>query len=151
MSKVTIMIGIPASGKSTIAKTLPGIYVCPDEVRKELYGDISIQGNPKEVFAIVEDRIRSAIANGSDVVYDATNTTKYRVKTIEEFRTYGATEINGVFVLTPLSVCKTRNGNRKDRSEPVPEEVLEKMWASLKENPPTEEDGFDKLTVITNC
>ena len=76
MSKITMMIGIPASGKSTIAKSIPGVYVCPDEIRRELYGDISIQGSPVEVFGVAEERIRSAIVNGKDVVYDANNTTK---------------------------------------------------------------------------
>ena len=148
MSKITMMIGIPASGKSTIAKSIPGVYVCPDEIRKELYGDISIQGNPVEVFGVAEERIRSAIANGNDVVYDATNTTKYRPDTITEFRNYGATEVNGVFVNTPFEVCVARNAKRSDRSEPVPDAVMKWMWKSLTENPPTEADGFDNLVVI---
>ena len=148
MSKVTMMIGIPASGKSTIAKTISGVYVCPDEIRRELYGNISIQGNPIEVFGVAEERIRSAIANGKDVVYDATNTTKYRSDTITEFRNYGATEVNGVFVNTPFEVCVTRNSKRHDRSEPVPDAVMERMWKSLTENPPTKADGFDNFVII---
>jgi len=148
MARVTMMIGIPGSGKSTYAKkNLPGVYVSPDAIRKELYGDTSIQGNPAEVFGLVETRIRKAIRNGSDVVYDATNTTKFRSATVAEFREYGATEVNGVFMNTPYDVCMERNLNRDDRNEPVPVEVMERMYNALMENPP-KVDEFDHFEEV---
>ena len=142
MSKLTMMIGIPGSGKSTYAKELPGVYVSPDAIREELYGDISVQGNSAEVFGLVESRIREALKTGCDVVYDATNTTKYRKATVAEFREYGATEVNGIFMNTPFDVCMKRNLNRQDRSEPVPEEVMKRMYNALLDNPP-KADEFD--------
>lgn len=145
---VSMMIGIPGSGKSTFAKTLSGVYICPDEVRKELYGDISVQGNSKEVFDIVEKRIKEAIQNGNDVIYDATNTTPYRKETITEFRSYGADKVHGYFINTPFEVCCERNKNRKDRSEPVPENVMNRMHEGIINNPPSKEDGFDVFVVV---
>lgn len=145
---VSMMIGIPGSGKSTFAKTLSGVYICPDEVRKELYGDISVQGNSKEVFSIVEKRIKDALQNGDDVIYDATNTTPYRKETIKEFHSYGATRVNGYFVDTPFEVCCERNRKRKDRSEPVPKDVMERMNKGIINNPPCKEDGFDSFVVV---
>lgn len=142
MSKVTMMIGIPGSGKSTYAMKLPGVYVSPDAIRKELYGDISVQGNPKEVFSLVESRIREAINNGNDVVYDATNTTEFRKETVAEFREYGADQVDGIFINTPYDICMERNLKRKDRSEPVPAEVMDRMYTALKENLP-KADEFD--------
>ena len=148
MTTVTMMIGIPGSGKTTYAKDfLKGEYISPDAIRKELYGDISIQGNPKEVFGLVESRIREALAEGKNVVYDATNTNVYRKATVEEFRSYGATEVNGIFMNTPFEVCMGRNLNRNDRSEPVPAEVMERMYSALQENMP-EAAEFDHFKEV---
>ena len=148
MANVTMMIGIPGSGKTTYARNfLNGEYISPDSIREELYGDISIQGNASEVFGLVESRIREALTNGNDVVYDATNTTKYREATVAEFREYGATEVNGIFMNTPFDVCMKRNLNRNDRLEPVPEEVMKRMYNALLENPPkaNEFDHFKEV------
>lgn len=148
MRTVNMLIGIPGSGKSTFAKTLSGVYVSPDEIRKELYGDISIQGNASKVFSLVEERIKDALKNGNDVVYDATNTTPYRKNTIAEFRAFGAENVNGYFVNTPFEICCERNRKRADRAEPVPDSVMEKMHDGIVKNPPCMNDGFDTLTVI---
>ena len=148
MPRVNMLIGLPGSGKSTFAKKLDGVYVCPDEVRRELYGDISVQGNPVEVFSVVEERIKKALSKGKDVVYDATNTTEYRKDTIAEFRQWGATEVDGYYTVTAFTVCMERNRNRTDRSEPVPVDVMERMKSNLKANPPRKEEGFDHLYAI---
>ena len=145
---VKMIIGIPGSGKSTFAKNLSGVYVSPDEIRKELYGDISIQGNASEVFSLVEKRIKDALKNGNDVVYDATNTTPYRKSTIKEFRSYGAKKVYGYFINTPFEVCCERNKNRNDRLEPVPDSVMQKMYDGIKKNPPCKNDGFDEFVII---
>lgn len=147
MATVTMMIGIPGSGKSTYARELPGVYVSPDAIRKELYGDISVQGNPKEVFGLVESHIRAAINNGNDVVYDATNTTKFRSATVAEFREYGATKVNGIFMNTPYDICMERNLKRNDRGEPVPAEVMERIYNALIENLP-KADEFDNFKEV---
>lgn len=148
MSTIYMLIGIPGSGKSTFAKYLNGEIVSPDEVRKELYGDISIQGNPVEVFSMVEDKIRFFLSIGDDVVYDATNTTKYRKETVKEFREYGFDKVVGIFVDTPFAICIKRNVIRKDRCEPVPDGVMRQMRDNLELNPPSKADGFDEFYVI---
>ena len=148
MSIVTMMIGIPGSGKTTYARNfLKGEYISPDVIRKELYGDISIQGNASEVFGLVEKRIRTALAEGKNVVYDATNTNAFRKATVAEFREYGASEVNGIFMNTPFKVCMERNLNRNDRSEPVPTDVMERMYNALKENLPkaNEFDHYEEV------
>lgn len=147
MAKVTMMIGIPGSGKSTYAMKLPGVYVSPDAIRKELYGDISVQGNSADVFGLVEKRIREAISKGNNVVYDATNTTKFRKETVAEFREYGADQVDGIFINTPYDICMERNLKRKDRSEPVPENVMERMYNALMENLP-KADEFDHFEEV---
>ena len=53
--KLIILCGIPGSGKTTYAKkyienNANTIHLSSDAIRKELYGDESVQGNPGEVF-----------------------------------------------------------------------------------------------------
>ncbi len=146
--KIIMLIGIPGAGKTTFAKNLEGTYISPDAIRKERYGDISVQGNPVEVFSVVEERIIEAFNRGEDVIYDATNTTEYRRETIAEFRRYGFTKVIGIFVDTPLKVCLERNTERTDRKEPVPVEVISRMWNNLQKNRPIKEEGFDEFYVV---
>ncbi|MCR5120210.1 MAG: ATP-binding protein [Lachnospiraceae bacterium] len=49
--RVIMLIGMSGSGKSTLANKISretGVAViCPDEIRKELYGDISVSARVK--------------------------------------------------------------------------------------------------------
>ena len=75
MNKLYMMIGLPASGKSTIAKELSksedAIIMSSDEIRKE-FGDINDQSQNEKVFEEVEKRIKEGLLK-SNVIYDATN------------------------------------------------------------------------------
>lgn len=59
-----MMIGLPASGKSTIAKEFSksedAIIVSSDEIRKEL-GDVNDQSQNTKVFEEVEKRLKQNI------------------------------------------------------------------------------------------
>lgn len=73
--KENIMIGIPGSGKSTFIKHnfLDSEVICPDEIRKELTGDISDQSKNVEVWNEVFNRIKEFSKLDKDIVIDATN------------------------------------------------------------------------------
>lgn len=64
MNKLYMMIGLPASGKSTIAKELSksedAVIVSSDEIRREL-GDINDQSQNTKVFEEVEKRLKQNI------------------------------------------------------------------------------------------
>lgn len=95
-----ILCGPAGSGKSTYAEGLNAVVVSSDDVRKEVYGDASNQTNPKLIFSIVNDRVRKALAEGKDVVYDATSlTVKIRKNIINQF--------NARFVAVWFDVPKT--------------------------------------------
>ena len=76
MNKLYMMVGLPASGKSTIAKEIAkskkAIIVSSDELRKELLGDINEQSQNAKIFEEVEKRIKEGLKQGN-VVYDACN------------------------------------------------------------------------------
>ncbi|MEQ8755665.1 MAG: ATP-binding protein [Coleofasciculus sp. G1-WW12-02] len=72
-----VLIGCPASGKSTLAGELAklGNYkiVSTDEIRQTLYGDATIQGEWLEIEQYLLQQIQRAIASGQPIIYDATN------------------------------------------------------------------------------
>ena len=64
MIKLYMMIGLPASGKSTIAKEIAksedAIIVSSDEIRRE-FGDVNDQSQNEKVFEEVEKRLKQNI------------------------------------------------------------------------------------------
>ena len=81
MTKLILLVGVPGSGKTTYAKRLvretPNTtHVSSDAIRKELYGDESVQQNPRIVFEVMHKRTIEFLKAGANVVFDATNLTK---------------------------------------------------------------------------
>ena len=64
MIRFYMMIGLPASGKSTIAKEIAesedAVIVSSDEIRKE-FGDVNDQSQNARVFEEVEKRLKQNI------------------------------------------------------------------------------------------
>lgn len=64
MNKLYMMIGLPASGKSTIAKEISesegAVIVSSDEIRKE-FGDVNDQSQNVKVFKEAERRLKQNI------------------------------------------------------------------------------------------
>jgi len=53
-----MLCGIPGSGKSTVAKDLPGFLVSTDSVRKFLWDGESVVKHDKLVFEVAESIIK---------------------------------------------------------------------------------------------
>ena len=151
MSKNVLIVlgGLPASGKSTYAEMLveSGQFcrVCPDLIRKELYGNESIQGNGRKVFKIAFDAIQRLGKQNFNVVFDATNiNADRRKKLVKSMRGYFDIIIFKWFDVA-TAVCLERN---RQRERQVPEEVI---WRMAKiATVPTTEEGFDYVEVIIN-
>ena len=151
MSKnvLIVMCGLPASGKSTYSEWLASnthfYRVCPDLIRKELYGDENIQGDGKKVFSIARYQMKELGSIGANVVFDATNIDrKRRVELVKKMRPYYDIIICKWFS-TPLLTCKLRNAKRKRQ---VPEEVIERMYENFRQ--PEKDEGFDIVEEIKN-
>lgn len=140
MNKLYTMIGIPGSGKSTIANQIPNaVVISSDAIRKELYGAEEIQGNGKQVFDLVYKRISEELAKGNDVVFDATNLTPKARKAVFRF----PAEHIAVFVNTSLDDCLKRNAARERK---VPKEIIFKMNDRLIY--PRRAEGFKTIIII---
>jgi predicted kinase len=151
MSKNVLIVlgGLPASGKSTYAEMLveSGIFqrVCPDLIRKELYGDENIQGDGARVFKIAYHDIREYGCLSENVVFDATNINANRRKQlVKEMRGYFDIIIFKWFS-TPLNICKERNFKRERQ---VPYEVLKRMAENFQK--PMRDEGWDYIEEIKN-
>ena len=151
MSKnvLIVMCGLPASGKSTYSQWLAesGVFrrVCPDLIRKEMYGDENIQGDGKRVFETAHHDIKEYACLGENVVFDATNTNaKRRKEFVEEMRPYFDVIICKWFS-TPFATCVTRN---EERARKVPKEVMTRMWENFVY--PTMREGWDIIEEVKN-
>ena len=148
-SVLIVMCGLPASGKSTYAEWLEdsGLFrrVCPDLIRKRLYGDESIQGDGKRVFETAYHDIKEYACLGENVVFDATNINANRRKEfVKEMRPYFDTIICKWFS-TPYTLCLTRN---EERERKVPEDVITRMWENFQR--PTMREGWDIIEEVKN-
>lgn len=132
MNKLILLVGIPASGKSTLAARLIGKgYVClsADDIRHELWGEVTEQGDKERVFEIFFARMERAMSEGRDIVIDNTNINPMHRKQILERATRLSYQDVQLWILdVPLDVCLERN---RARERQVPEEILTKMHGTL--------------------
>lgn len=146
MSKLIVMCGIPASGKSTLAEKLAekenAIIVSADAMREELHGDISNQDNHADIFEKVHERIKGLLSEGKNVVMDSTNINrKRRIHLINnEFK---ADEYVVYYMNTPIENCLRNDWNR-DRKVGV--EAINKMYKNL--HIPTKLEGWDEVIFV---
>lgn len=144
--QLTLLIGIPASGKSFYARTRRQPIISLDIIRAQLYGDARILGKASEVDHVARERLERLAGDRRDVILDATHVSPLRrQRMIRLARRLGYDRVIGVWLKTPIAECVRRNARRK---RPVPTFVLYVMQAHLDRNPPSVEEGFDQLKVI---
>lgn len=148
--ELVLMVGIPGSGKSTFTKThnITGYKVISrDEIRFNLVKpDEEYFSKETEVFSTFVSKTKEALANGENVIADATfineaSRTKF-------LRALGGslekTKIIAVKMDTPLEVCLERNEKRTGRAK-VPREAIRRM--ELQSTTPDLEEGFDEIYI----
>lgn len=146
MTKLFLMIGLPASGKSTLAeqisKSEDAEIVSSDNIRKELYGDENIQGDNNKVFRILQERIINGLKNNKNMIYDATNISyKTRIAFLQRLNKLEVEKI-AIMVATPYEDCLIRNSQRERK---VPEEVIKRMYNNFYV--PQYFEGFDDIQI----
>lgn len=145
MTKFIMLVGLPASGKSTYAEKLKekGYHIhSSDKIREELTGDVNSQDKNIDVFAELHKRVKNDLQNGISCVYDATNMSrKRRVSFLNDIKNIECEKICILF-LTPIEECKRRN---QERERKVPEGVFDKMLKSFWV--PMEYEGWDRVDV----
>lgn len=152
MNRPTLILlcGIPGSGKTHYAKQLlkdsyykgKAIHLSSDGIRKELYGDEAIQGDPSEVFSIMQKRAVDALNNGLDVIYDSTAMTrKDRAGIIAACPKFAKIQCD--IIWAPIEVCIKRDAARE---RTVGNAVIDKMLKRFQA--PYYDEGIDEIEVI---
>lgn len=143
---MTMMVGLPASGKSTyaqeIAKKNNAIVLSSDAIRWELFGDETDQDHNQKVFQELHKRTKEWLYAGRDVIYDATNiSSKRRRAFLNELKKIDCVK-NCVIIATPYEQCLENN---RSRARQVPEWAIERMYR--KWQTPHWFEGWDNITI----
>lgn len=150
---LTLLMGLPGSGKSTWAIALteqaPGWQVVStDHIRMQCYGNEAVQGDWMMIWQQVQRQLRQGVSqiqdgHGQGIIYDATNVRRrHRRQFLQQAQRWGFTAIIGVWFDVPLAVCLSRN---QQRSRHVPESVIIRMHRQLTGAPPSLTEPMDYL------
>lgn len=141
-----MLVGPSGSGKSTYAKFLQITYgvdaeiFSSDDIRKELYGDASIQKDNNKVFQILHKRIKEALEGYKNVIYDACNLNARRRKTfLQEINKYNCKKIC-VVIASDYDSC-IKNQEKRDRK--VSADVIRQQIKSFQL--PDKTEGWDDI------
>jgi predicted kinase len=143
------MVGIPGSGKSTVARQRfpQALRISLDDLR------LMLSGKPfhlpiEPAVAVAGDALRDSVAEyaaarGWDALFDATNVSRSRrAPLVACARRFGLSPV-AVYVKCDLAVAGQRN---RQRPIPVPDAVVTNFYRILE--PPTVEEGFDEVVLI---
>lgn len=149
MAEFTMLIGLPGSGKSKMAEALKArgnlsgrdvVVISSDEIRRELYGDATIQDNPEMIFREMHRRTKEALLLGKDVVYDATNIArKHRMHTV---RALPICKKTAIVVWARFGDCVNRD---LERGRTVGEYVIKRMVRHFQI--PYYDEGWDAIKI----
>ena len=147
-----LMIGPPASGKSTVATLLAPMLgaelIATDDIRAQLYGDSAVQGLWPEVEQELHRRIRAAMAAGRPVLVDATHVHRpWRLALTQGMALPLPLQWVGWWLRTPREVCLAWN---QQRSRAVLAAVIA-AFADALDDPseqPDRSEGFAALVQL---
>ena len=153
MTQLIFLIGLPGSGKSSLAQQLirenqGRLLISTDAIRYQLFGDEAIQGPWFLVWQQLQQQFSKAALGISQrqlelAIYDATNAVyRQRREAIALARETGFTQITGLWLDMPAWLCLARNRRRQRQ---VPDAVILRMHRQLRDAPPTVADGLDRL------
>lgn len=147
MTKFTMLIGLPGSGKTEVAIKLVNdntIILSSDAIRKEFYGDESVQDNPSQIFEEMQRRTIAALKGGKNVVYDATNISRKKRKHLLSSLNIPCKKIACV-VWARYETCVARDSSRNRN---VGESVIKRMLLNFQ--PPYYDEGWDEIEFMVN-
>ena len=147
-----LLIGPPASGKSTFAKYLAAKIdaeiISTDAIRKDLYGDESNQGNWDEVEEKMHEKIIDLISKNKNLIVDATFAKRsWRLEITQNLFLDKKVEWIGWQLKTSLETCLIWNKNRERK---VPEQVIRNLFSAITNSNfgPNLSEGFASIFEI---
>lgn len=151
-SAITMMVGVPGSGKTEMAKYLlknaeNTVYISSDEIRKEIFGNDNDQSDNIKVFNVFYDRLKQALKGNKNALLDATNISiKARKRVFETTKNLKKlVNVTAFVVNTDPAICFERNTKRE---RVVPKEVIERMLRGYQH--PQFFEGFNNIIFSNN-
>lgn len=139
--RIILLVGLPASGKSTWAAQHSLPVLSSDEIRHLLLDDAADQRLNRRVFQVLRYLLKQRLEAGRPITcIDATHLTRAERRPYLAIGQLYGCDVDAVYFDTPLEVCKDRN---RTRSRVVPEEVMDRMAARMVR--PTAEEGFRQI------
>lgn len=149
MKTVIVLCGIPGSGKSTLAGHIVKLaknksvkVISSDKIREEINGHEASQDNPQLVWKRFYDDAFESILENDITLLDATFA-KRRDRTLVH-KLFGIEGVRLICIHLNPPFLKASTQNEK-RERVVPHFVLENMYYSLEQFPPSETDGFETV------
>ena len=140
----SLLVGIPASGKSTYAKQLAtvqgAVIVSTDVIRSKLYGNEEVQGNWSEIERELHRLIKHHVALNVPVIVDATHTKPEHRKPLLNLSSH----IKWACYWLDADLKDSQDRNQA-RARKVPRQVIKTMYNQLKLTPPTKGEGFTNV------
>jgi predicted kinase len=153
-----LLIGQPASGKTTLAKALAPLLTGPgeppaqvlstDAIRAEVFGDAAVQGPWIDIEARLHQRIQEAVAAGIPVIVDATHARRaWRLAITQALPLPAPVQWIGWWLYTDLPTSLAWNASRQ---RPVPVPVIQEMAAALADPHfgPSRAEGFAAICAV---
>ena len=153
-----LLIGQPASGKTTLAKVLapllsapgkpPAVVLSTDVIRAEVFGDAAVQGPWVDIQQRLHQRIQESVAAGIPVIVDATHARRaWRLAITQALPLPAPVEWIGWWLYTDLPTSLEWNAKRQ---RPVPVPVIQEMAAALADPHfgPSRAEGFAAICAV---
>jgi predicted kinase len=153
-----LLIGQPASGKTTLANALAPLLTGPgkppaqvlstDVIRAEVFGDAAVQGPWTAIQQRLHQRIQAAVAAGIPVIVDATHARRaWRLALTQALPLPAPVEWIGWWLYTDLPTSLAWNARRQ---RPVPVPVIQEMAAALADPHfgPSRSEGFAAICAV---
>lgn len=153
MSVLTILVGIPSSGKTTVAQQLAeerdSLYLSSNLLGRDSAGDLAAKDRNHVIYEAAKPKLIDAMREGRSIVLDsAYRVPKYRKPYLDLAKQHGY-RTEAIFINVPLEYALEQNSKRADENgQPVSEAVIRRYERLLQI--PTYPEGFDRIEVRTN-
>ena len=130
IQKILVLIGLPASGKSTYAKAYvennPSYRrINKDSIREMINFSVWSHKGETLVQNIRDAIIHEILTSGYNVVVDDTNLQQVHINRFEQLAKYYGCELEFVYFDVSLEECIERDAQRVGR---VGEQVIRRLW-----------------------
>lgn len=129
MSKMVVLRGLPASGKSVYALSLVNKgykRINADDLRQMIDNGVYSKSNEKYITDLMQTMVGLALRSGFDVVLDNTNLNTYHINWAKDLCKEYHVELEIININTPIHICVERDLARTQGR--VGRDVIMKMY-----------------------